>query len=383
MLTSTVNKINKGDNFNISGMPANNKIPLELASKILTVGPDYRNPRGGIGVVIRFYSNNFEIFKFISTYKYGSGISKVFGFLRALFQIFFKLLSDRKIKVIHIHGASYGSFYRKFIVFLIGKYLFRKKIVYHIKGGGYQTFYNKSYRLSKRFIKLFLRKADVIICLSQFWMEYFNSTYKTKELIILPNMIDYPEKQKIDKSPEVITFLFFGLITEAKGIFDLIQVIAANKNKYRGKIKLLIGGNGKVEKLLSLIKENEIEDIVVFLGWVNGEKKVNALNRADVYILPSYIEGSPVSILEAMSYGLPIISTKVGGIPELVKNKENGLLIDAGNLEQIEMALDWFVTSPELLGKYGAISEQLVQKHLPAAVLKKLIDVYQLALRSE
>lgn len=196
-------------------------------------------------------------------------------------------------------------------------------------------------------------------------------------------MIDYPEKQKIDKSPEVITFLFFGLITEAKGIFDLIQVIAANKNKYRGKIKLLIGGNGKVEKLLSLIKENEIEDIVVFLGWVNGEKKVNALNRADVYILPSYIEGSPVSILEAMSYGLPIISTKVGGIPELVKNKENGLLIDAGNLEQIEMALDWFVTSPELLGKYGAISEQLVQKHLPAAVLKKLIDVYQLALRSE
>ena len=244
-------------------------------------------------------------------------------------------------------------------------------------------FYEKSNRFSKRLIKLFLRKADLVICLSQSWLEYFSTNHKTRDLVFLPNMIDYPQKCENRREHSTINFLFLGLVTESKGIFDLINVIAKNKDKFRNKIRLLIGGNGKTEQLTDLINKYEIEDIVEFLGWVNGDNKISALNSSNVYILPSYIEGSPVSILEAMSYGMAIIATNIGGIPELVKNKENGLLIEPGNLDQIEKALNYFVMNPGLIESYGAVSEMMIQKHLPDSVLKKLIDIYQPVLSHE
>lgn len=364
-------------------MQSQTKVSSELSSKILTVGPDYHNHRGGVGAVIEAYSRNFEVFNFISTYKEGSAFVKIATYLSGLVRLFWFLLTRKKIKIIHIHGASYGSFYRKFIVFVIGKHVFRKKIIYHIHGGGFRMFYEKSNRFSKRLIKLFLRKADLVICLSQSWLEYFSTNHKTRDLVFLPNMIDYPQKCENRREHSTINFLFLGLVTESKGIFDLINVIAKNKDKFRNKIRLLIGGNGKTEQLTDLINKYEIEDIVEFLGWVNGDNKISALNSSNVYILPSYIEGSPVSILEAMSYGMAIIATNIGGIPELVKNKENGLLIEPGNLDQIEKALNYFVMNPGLIESYGAVSEMMIQKHLPDSVLKKLIDIYQPVLSHE
>ena len=75
-----------------------------------------------------------------------------------------------------------------------------------------------------------------------------------------------------------------------------------------------------------------------------------------------------------MSYGKPIISTNVGGIPEIVKNRRNGLLINPGELKQIEMALIIFLANPDLIDEYGAMSVKMVQKHLPHSVLKELIE---------
>lgn len=364
-------------------MEIREKVPAALSSKIITVGPDYHNHRGGVGAVIEVYSRNFETFNFISTYKEGSVLFKVAVFFLGVTRLFLKLISDRKIKIIHIHGASYGSFYRKFIVFVIGKYFFRKKIIYHIHGGGFQKFYEGNNSISKRLVRLFLRKADVVICVSLSCMEYFRLNLKTKKITTLPNIIDYPNANKNNSGHAIITFLFLGLITEAKGVFDLINVIVKNKDRYRNRIRLLIGGNGKTGKLIDLINKNGIRDIVEFLGWVGGDHKTAAFNRSDVYILPSYVEGSPISILEAMSYGMAVIATTIGGIPELVKNKENGLLIEPGNLDQMENALNYFVMNPELIQNYGAVSELIIQKHLPDSVVKELMGIYQSVLSYE
>ena len=90
------------------------------------------------------------------------------------------------------------------------------------------------------------------------------------------------------------------------------------------------------EIIKAFIQNNQISDIAVFEGWVTGDKKIEYLNWADIYILPSYNEGLPIAILEAMSYSHPIISTPVGGIPEVVKDHQNGILVEPGNLEQIK-----------------------------------------------
>jgi glycosyltransferase involved in cell wall biosynthesis len=347
------------------------------------IGPDYHKHRGGVGAVIEVYSRYFEVFNFIESYKVGSFLFKSYVFSLSLIKLFLTLFSNRNIKIVHIHGSCNGSFYRKFIISVICKYLFRKIIIYHIHGGGFKIFYEKSNILVKRLINTLFSTADIVICLSQSWMEYYKQNFKIKRLIILPNIIDYPIKTEDSAKTNLITLLFLGLICEAKGTFDLIEVIAKNKEQYRARIKLLIGGNGEVQHLRDLISKHSIEDIVEFLGWISNKEKADVLNNSDVYILPSYYEGLPISILESMSYGKAIIATNVGGIPEIVRNKENGLLINPGDLEQIKQAIDCFLENPGLIRVYGATSEQMVQKYLPRAVIKELEDIYKSVLANE
>lgn len=351
-------------------------INSKISETILTIGPEYLNHRGGIGAVIELYSKYFEQFKFVATYRQGSSLNKFIFYIESIFKILIRLIFDRKIKIIHIHGASNGSFYRKFIIFLLAKYLFKKKIIYHIHGGGFAEFYKNSNMINKCMIKLFIEHTDLLICLSESWKKYYNNNFETKKIFIVPNIIDYPSISTIEKEENILTFLFLGLVCDAKGIFDLVQVISTNKEIYDGKIKLVIGGNGEVERLNKIIKDQQLEDLVEFVGWITHEEKATWFQKSDVYILPSYYEGLPISILEAMSYGKPIISTNVGGIPEIVIPEMNGILIKPGNLSNIEVAIDFFMKHPKIIMKYGCKSKEIVINHLPENVLNSLTSIY-------
>ena len=358
-------------------------IPATLSSKVLSIGPEFKDHRGGIGAVIEVYSHYFEVFNFIGSHKTGSRLFRIYVFSIGFFKFLITLLTKRRIKIIHIHGASYGSFYRKLSYFVIGKYIFRKKIIYHIHGGAFKLFYESSDFFTRFLIKTIFKNSDTIICLSRTWYLYYDQNFKTKKITILPNVIDFPQHTLIYHKTETIVFLFLGLICKAKGVFDLIEVIAKKRGKYFKKMKLLIGGNGETIQLQNLLKKHQLNDLVEFIGWVAKDKKTDVLNKADVYILPSYNEGLPVSILEAMSYGKAIISTNVGGIPEIVKNKENGLLIEPGNLTQLEKAIDFILDHTDQIKRYGARSIQMVQKHLPDSIIRNLSDIYNSVLSDE
>ena len=354
-------------------------VPLssQLSSKVLTVGPDYKNHRGGVGAVISVYSKYFEVFNFIPSYKVGSVFYKSYIFLIGIFKLSVTLISNRRIKIIHIHGASNSSFYRKFIVFFISRYIFRKKVIYHIHGGGFGNFYKKSGNFSRRLIRILINSSDCVITLSQSWYKYFSENFNIKKLVVLPNIIDYPHKLERTTNPDILTFLFFGLICEAKGIFDLLNVIENNKEDYKNRLRLLVGGNGETKRLKTLINQNHTSQIVEFLGWVDNDKKSAAFNNSDVFVLPSYAEGLPISILEAMSYGKAIIATDVGGVSEVVRENENGILIEPGNQQQIKLAIDNLLENKDLVKKFGVVSELIVQSYMPDEVMKKLEDIYK------
>ena len=120
-------------------------------------------------------------------------------------------------------------------------------------------------------------------------------------------------------------------------MFDLLRAMALLQGAAPGKARLEIGGNKNEEALEEAIRSQELADCVHFNGFVSGDRKKELLNRAEVFVLPSYHEGLPVSILEAMSYGCAIISTPVGGIPEVVR--ENGILVRPGDVEGIAAAI--------------------------------------------
>jgi glycosyltransferase involved in cell wall biosynthesis len=250
------------------------------------------------------------------------------------------------------------------------------KIIYHIHGGGFKSFYKKYNK--QNIIKKTINKVDILISLSDNWRYFFSSIMDEKKIYVINNMIDKPDFTKhYPQNRGTIHFLFLGKIVERKGIFDLLKVIKENKKYLNNKFLLHVGGDGEADKLIKFVTENGLQDLVKFEGWVSGEKKKKLLAICDVYVLPSYIEGLPVSILEAMSYGMPVISTMVGGIPEVVLNNENGFLIEPGNKQQILECISYFLTHPQKVENMGRKSSALATNFYPENIIPKLIAIYK------
>lgn len=354
------------------------QIKKEITEKILLIGPDYKNHRGGIGAVLETYRGFFEVFKFIPSYRpFDSNFKKSTFFVRQLFSISSALRKDKEIRVVHIHGSHSGSFYRKLAVFYMVKKLFRKKVIYHLHSSDFDQFYEKSNTYSKKLIRYLIRQADLIICLSPSWEKYYRQQFQLKDIVIVNNPVSEPGHQAALNSGLPVNFLFLGRIGVRKGIYDLIEVIRKNKDEFRGKLKFRIGGDGETEKLQSLIKELGLEEIVEYVGWVDNDKKARLILNAHIYILPSYSEGLPISILEAMSFGLPVISTPVGGIPEVVKSGVNGLLVNPGELPDLEAAIKFFLQNPEKIREFGRASLAEIKPYQPQSVATQLGKVYE------
>jgi len=158
----------------------------------------------------------------------------------------------------------------------------------------------------------------------------------------------------------------------------LLAVLTAERSVFMDKVKLYVGGDGEVEKLKKIIAENNLEHIVEYVGWVSGERKVELLKECDVYILPSYNEGLPISILEAMSYGLVVASTNVGGIPEVIENGHNGYLFEAGDKPQIFETLQKIINDDSLrAAELRDRSFDIVENYYPEKVIPKLKTFYK------
>ena len=345
-------------------------INKEISKRILTIGCQWKKPKGGIAVVLNCYSRIFPEFNIIVNSNGKNVFANLAQLLYSLVATTFELIFCRKIRIVHIHTASYNSFKRSALFILLTKF-FKRKVVIHIHGGGFKEYYERN----SSFVHKNLLKCDTIIALTEYWKEYFNGL-GVENVVIVPNVVDSPVVQNKKYNDGKIHILYLGLITKAKGIYDLLDVINEHKAEFDGKIILHIGGNGETTTLQSIIKENGLSQIVKFEGWVSGVNKVELLNNADVFILPSYTEGLPISILEAMSYRLPVISTPVGGIPEVIKDGVNGLLFTPGDKYALYNAIIKLSTDKGLREDMGEKSYKKVQPHFSENVSKELETIY-------
>lgn len=352
-------------------------IGLYISKHILTIGCQWKKPKGGIAVVLNSYSRIYQKFNIIVNSNGKNTVANAVQLLYSLIATTLKLLLCRRITIVHIHTASNNSFRRSAMFITLARF-FRRKVIVHVHGGGFKEYYDKN----TSFVHKNLLKCDTIIALTEYWKEFFEGL-GFENVIVVPNIVDSPIIQEKKYHDDKVHILYLGLITKAKGIYDLLDVINEHKVEFDGKITLHIGGNGETITLQNIIKEHGFSNIVKFEGWVSGDKKVELLNNTDVFILPSYTEGLPISILEAMSYSLPVISTPVGGIPEVVRDGENGFLIKPGDKDALFNAIVRLANDEELREKMGNISYSKVQAHLPEIVAKELEDIYKKLTKEE
>ena len=344
----------------------------EISNYILFIGPKYKNHRGGIGAVIAEHKMLLNNSKFYCSFKVESKFKSVLYSIIKMGLYPLYLLLNLNIKIVHIHSASRGSFYRKYYYFFVSKYVFRKKVIYHVHGGEFHIFLKEVSPKIKKRIHEIMYKSDKVVVLSDWWFNYLTNQFPGIRLTRVYNSVSPQEMTKIHDNRENTSFLFLGLISENKGCYDLIEV-AKKLVKQDFVFTINIGGNGESEKLKTLIIENDLNGYINFLGWVSGEAKREQLLHNDVYVLPSKNEGLPVSILEAMSFGLPIISTKVGGIPEMIEDSKSGFIIEPSDLVTLEKKMIYFIENKERIKDMGNRSKEIITQKFSSQIIKELL----------
>ena len=181
------------------------------------------------------------------------------------------------------------------------------------------------------------------------------------------------EKEKTNN----FNFVFLGRLGERKGVSDLINAFKGVV-KVHPKARLLLGGDGEIKKYQAMVNELEISEHVDLLGWVAGDIKINILKQADAYVLPSYNEGFPMGVLEAMSCKIPVIASTAGGIPDAITNNIDGLLIEPGDVESLKMAMNRLIEFPVETEKMrDAAKQRFLNNFSPSVIIPRLQTIYK------
>jgi glycosyltransferase involved in cell wall biosynthesis len=333
--------------------------------------------RGGILAVIEAWRARglFERWpvEFLPTHCEGGRARKALTALKALFGVGLAIVKHGPV-ILHVHSACDVSFWRK-AIFMSLALLTRSPVIFHLHGGRFVRFYEEECGpIGRRMIRFFLDRAACVIVLSDWWRDWARSVSRNPRIVCIPNPVLEPAERAA--APGRNTILFLGLLCRQKGIFDLLDAVAAVRASVPD-IHLVCAGDGEVEAVAEHARRLGISDAVTLPGWVTGEQKEACMQRASVFVLPSYAEGMPMSLLEAMAAGVPTVSTAVGSVPEVVNDGVNGFLIAPGDTAALERLLSRLLRDVELRAKVAAAARETVRVRFGAdGVLAALERVY-------
>lgn len=338
---------------------------------------------GGIATYAKILTNrldsNFQV-KRIITLKDNNIPNKIITLVFAIIKTLFYLTGKNK-KIAHIHTAENNSFLRKSIFVRLCKF-FNVPIVFHLHSGFIEEIFDKLSEREKERIRYIFKLADRNVVLSESWKRwYIKSIEKRPPLVVYNGMDDLMTlNDKISKRRNNI--LFLGRLGENKGTYDLIEAFS-RVIKIHSDAQLILCGDGEINKCKKLVNFLQIYDSVKFLGWIGFEKKRDLLNSSKIFVLPSYKEGLPLSILEAMSARLPVISTKVGGIPEEIEDEKSGFLIEAGDVQALSSTINKILDNDSLCDEIGSNARKRYLKYFTMSKIIKDIEkvYYDLACR--
>ncbi len=353
----------------ITSMKSHKKIVM-LGTRLDTMG--------GISAVVNVYraAGLFERFPIlhIPTHCDGSAFQKLKTMLFALLRIC-PLLLTGQIALIHIHVASRASFWRKLNFFLLA-FVFRVPTILHLHGAGFQVFFEQECgNFRQRIVRAVFNRVSRVVVLSIGWQAWVQSMCANPHVMVIYNPVQMPAAFAWDNRKAGET-LFLGRLGQRKGTYDLLDAVA-KVCLTQPQLHLMLGGDGEQEQVQQRAIALGIGSHIEMLGWVRGEDKERVLAASMLYVLPSYHEGLPMSILEAMATGLPILSTTVGGIPDAVTDGIEGFLVEAGDVSALADRMQRLLADPVLARRMGEAARRKVESTFSSqAVLPHIERLY-------
>ena len=318
--------------------------------RVLVIGPG-RTQVGGVATFVEivrsstYLKERYELIHMDTTRgPRGAGVASRFTLINILYfvrqSIVFLLIGFRsRPQIMHVLVTSFWAFWKNAAFILMAR-LLHMKVVAHLQGGVFDHYYRESSPLAQRLIGWVMRRSDVVVALSNRWRRFLVEEVRSDlNVEVVPNTVDAMFAQAIGKDnghkgrdPNVV--LFVGGLGHRKGIYDILKAVPLVVAR-QPHVRFLFAGKeeqrGEQAEIDRACAEANLNGTVQFLGEVTGQAKLDLFLNASVFILPSYGENLPFALLEAMCAGLPVITTPVGAIPELVEEGQNGFLIQPGD----------------------------------------------------
>jgi glycosyltransferase involved in cell wall biosynthesis len=335
---------------------------------------------GGISTVVRGYMQAGLLERYSCVYvpmhRDGTALQKTriafVGYLRIL-----AYLLTRDTPLLHIHVSSRASFWRKSIVCQMARFL-RRPYILHVHGSEFMQFYaDECGSWARRFIGSVFDAAALVLALSDQWRDNLLKISPRASIEVLPNAVSLPDvgESTINKSMNQ-EVLFVGRLGPRKGIYDLLNAFARIAPRFP-RAHLICAGDGEIDETRSLSNRLGIDDQVECTGWLSTQQTQERFASASIFVLPSYAEGVPMAMLEAMAWNLPIIATPVGGISQVVRSEENGLLVRPGDVDGLADALSRLLREPATRERLGFAARKTIEQSFTLdAAVERLGRIY-------
>jgi glycosyltransferase involved in cell wall biosynthesis len=249
----------------------------------------------------------------------------------------------RHVAIVHINTSLNLRAYWRDLGYLLVARAFGARVVYQVHGGALPGAFFGGRRLATAFLRWTLELPDRIVVLARCELEAYREFLPGQRVVSMPNGIDcrpYAGVPTVSSAPQsTLRLIYIGRIAREKGLYETLQGLRL-ASELGVDARLVIGGSGAEEaRLKRYAQALGIASRVAFAGPVFGDDKVKLLAGADVMVLPSYSEGLPYALLEAMAAGIPVIATPVGAIPDVVSEGIHGLLVPPRDGKAIAEAL--------------------------------------------
>jgi glycosyltransferase involved in cell wall biosynthesis len=280
-----------------------------------------------------------------------------------------------RMDVLHLHACARGSFLRKGLLGLLASRL-GVPVIFHLHAPDFDEFYASLPSPGRRFARAVFRRTDRVVVLGRVWRDLLVHVLglPRSRVVVLHSGVRGPARGPARQSgvPQIV---FTGNLVARKGLPELLQ--ALRQVEPLPWVARILGG-GDLDRWRGEAGRLGLADRVAFEGWVTEARVREVLSESSIFVLPSYAEGLSIALLEAMAFGLAIVTTTAGGAADVLRHGESALFVPAGHVDAVAGALARLLQDATLRGQLqDAARQRFAEAHDIEAYCRSLSDLYE------
>ena len=299
------------------------------------------------------------------------------------YMLFTRALIFSKIDIVHLNPSLGRNSINRDSIFAVIAKIFDKKLF--LQWHGWNPANTGILASNKRFFKYTLGHADQINILVS-GIEPFLKTIGYKKRINLARTFISDAQMpdfKVAKSGQIKNILFLSTVSKNKGIYEAIDIFQELSKNY-SDLKYIVAGDGEELETIKNRIPLELKEKITFTGYVTGVAKENVFSKSDLYLFPSHYEGMPISLLEAMGYGLPVVCSGVGAIPDFFEKDKMGCMLNNLNPSEFIKKIKYLISNPSLVRNISSYNQEYIKEyHLASICIAELEKSYSIILNEK